>query len=67
MTDRRDAFAIRWTPPRGRPQKVVFEPRSAGGWDRITYERRRGRWRVTGEEIVADITLKTVDGVAISE
>ncbi|MFC6765457.1 hypothetical protein [Natrinema soli] len=65
MSDRRDSFAVRYSPPRGRPQKVVFEPRSSGGWDRITYERRRGRWRITGEEIVANVALETSDGVAI--
>ncbi|WP_121744430.1 hypothetical protein [Natronorubrum halophilum] len=67
MSDRREPFAVRYNPPRGRPRKVVFEPRSAGGWDRITYEKRRGRWRITGEEIVADVTLETADGVAIGE
>lgn len=67
MSDRRESFAVRYSPPHGRPQKIVFEPRSGGGWDRITYERRRGRWRITGEEIVANVALKTADGVAIGE
>jgi len=31
MSDRRDSFAVRYSPPHGRPQKVVFEPRSSGG------------------------------------
>ena len=67
MTDGRDAFAVRYNPPRGRPQRIVFELRSAGGWDRITHEKRRGRWRITGEEIVADVGLGVVDGIAIDE
>ncbi|WP_436344478.1 hypothetical protein [Natronorubrum sp. FCH18a] len=67
MTDSRDSFAIRWTPPHGRAQKVVFEPRSAGGWDRITYEHRRGRWRITGEEIVADVGLEAAGSVTTGE
>ncbi|KDE58533.1 hypothetical protein EL22_04130 [Halostagnicola sp. A56] len=64
MTDDREEFVIRYTPPRGPARKVVFAPRAVGGYDRETYERRNGEWRCTGREIVAHVSLETPDGIA---
>ncbi|SEW10017.1 hypothetical protein [Natrinema salifodinae] len=67
MTDRRDAFAVRWTPPRGPARKLVFKPRTVGGYDREEYERRNGEWRCIGREIVSHVKLESADGVAVGE
>lgn len=52
-------------PRRGTRRAVAFEPRNVGGWDRITYERRRGAWVPTGSEIVAQLEIVVGDGASL--
>lgn len=51
-------LSVRWTPPRGAPRKMVFEPRSAGGWERTEKAWTGELWRHAGSEIVADLQVE---------
>ncbi|WP_157972455.1 hypothetical protein [Saliphagus sp. LR7] len=63
MTDPDTRILQAYVPNRGERRAVAFEPRNAGGWDRITYEYRRGAWIPTGSEIVAQLEVATGDDV----
>lgn len=54
-----------YVPETGPRRAVAFEPRNVGGWDRITYERRRGAWVPTGSEIVAQLEIAVGDGASL--
>lgn len=63
MTDPNARVLQTYVPERGERQAVAFEPRNAGGWNRITYEYRRGAWIPTGSDIVAQLKVLTGDDV----
>lgn len=63
MIDPDERVLQSYVPSRGPRRAVAFEPRNAGGWDRITYEHRRGAWIPTGSEIVAQVEIVTGDDV----
>ncbi|WP_114578545.1 hypothetical protein [Saliphagus sp. LR7] len=63
MTDPDKRVLQSYVPEQGERRAVAFEPRNAGGWDRITYEFRRGAWIPTGSEIVAQLEIVTGDDV----
>lgn len=58
MTDRGDAVVVTWH-ARGRGQRLTFEPRSDGRWDRSEAVRTKGGdWRTVGTEIVDRVAVE---------
>lgn len=51
-------LAVRWTPLKGPPRKMVFEPRSIGGWERSEKTWTGELWRHAGSEIVANLHVE---------
>ena len=52
---RADRMAISWTGVDARRYRMVFEPRSAGGYTRIVERKTEVGWVETGAEIVSDV------------
>lgn len=61
-----DAITIRWTPPSSRPRRMVFEPRSTGGYTRIEQEWTGEEWRTVGSEIVSNVGLESPAAIVMS-
>ena len=60
MTDRRDAVTLTYRPTGRPPERVTFEPRSDGRWDRVEETwvgEPCGRWRQRGHEIVDQLAV----------
>jgi len=55
--DRSDATIVRFKPVAGPPQRVRFEPRSDGSWDRIEEVWTGCVWRPLGREAVTRLTI----------
>jgi hypothetical protein len=55
--DRRDAWEFAYTGVDSRRYRVLFEPRDAGGWDRIEYRKTDAGWEPIGREIVSDLDV----------
>lgn len=50
-----DAHGFVYRPTRGPKRRVVFEPRSEGGWLRVEAEWNGCQWRETGREVVETV------------
>jgi len=61
MTDRSDAVEISESPAGDADRKVIYEPRSDGGWTKVekTYDADRGHFRVTGTAAVETLAVST--------
>jgi hypothetical protein len=57
--DRRDRITVRWRPTGRAPRRLVFEPRSDGGWLREEQTRiHDGTWRTVGTETCTDLAFE---------
>lgn len=54
--DRSDAVCVEWTGIKTR-RRLRFEPRDAGGWERIEERKTADGWQPVGWEIVNDVVL----------
>ncbi|ELY45600.1 hypothetical protein [Natronorubrum sulfidifaciens] len=56
-----DELTLEWTPRRGPPRRLVFEPQpnSEYPWARIELERRNTQWREVGIEYLTELTIPT--------
>jgi hypothetical protein len=61
--DRSDAVVIAESPAFDTDRKVIYEPRSDGGWTRVvkTWDADRGHFRVTGTADVDTLAVSTPD------
>jgi len=57
MTDHSDALEITYTGVDGRRHRILYKPRSLGGYDRIEQRRDGCGWAPVGREIVSDVEI----------
>jgi hypothetical protein len=63
--DREDAIVIRWTGVDATPRRLVFEPRSTGGHQRIEQRWTGDEWLTEGQEIVSRVGLEAPAAVVV--
>ena len=56
-SDRRDRLTVRYERPGRAPERVTFEPRDDGRWDRIEQYHNGCKWCPRGHEIVDDVAV----------
>lgn len=67
MTDRSDAFVVRWEPDNTAPRRALFEPR-VDGWYRREQIWTGDCWRTLGTELVETVAIENPpadDGVVV--
>jgi hypothetical protein len=64
MPDRSDATVVTWNPAGRSKRRLVFEPVSSGGYNRVEQVYARGAWRTVGGERVDSVRTENADLVA---
>jgi len=64
VADRADSVVVRFEPAMGSPQRIVFEPRHEGAWDRHDQVWTGCQWRTRGVERVRDVDVDAPEAEA---